>query len=226
MLRFPASPSEKVLRLAILECGQICYARNLMTSNDGNISVRLDKDRVLITSAGLSKGRMTDEDLLCIDLNGRVLETENGGRPSSETPMHLEAYRQRPDIRAIIHAHPIFATALTVAGLDFPTDILPEVLLALGEVPVSRYATPSSDDDADAIRPLICEHNAILLRQHGTLTVGADLEEALIHLERVEHVAEVFWRARMLGHVEHLPSEARTRLLAVRGGNFKKNVAS
>ena len=119
--------------------------------------------------------------------------------------MHLEAYKQRPDVRAVIHSHPIFATALTVSGLDFPSDILPEVMLTLKDVPVSRYATPSSHDDADAIRPLIRDHNAILLRQHGSLTVGRNLEEALIHLERVEHVAEVFWRAKLLGKVKRIP---------------------
>jgi L-fuculose-phosphate aldolase len=226
MLRFSASSSERDLRLAILECGQICYARSLMMSNDGNISVRLDETHVLITPAGVSKGRMAAEDLLCIDFDGGLLKTKSAGLPSSETPMHLEAYRQRPDIRAVIHAHPVFATALTVAGMDFPSDVLPEVLLALGEVPVSDYATPSSHDDADAIRALICEHNAVLLRQHGTLTVGVDLEEALIHLERIEHVAEVFWRAHMLGHVEHLPPEARERLLALRDGLSRKKGAS
>jgi L-fuculose-phosphate aldolase len=223
MLRFSASSTEKDLRLSVLECGQICYARHLMTSNDGNISVRLDNIRVLITSSGISKGRMTDKDLLCVDFNGQLLDAESAGRPSSETPMHLEAYRQRPEIRAVIHAHPVFATTLTVAGFDFPSDILPEVLLTLGEVPVSDYATPSSHDDADAIRSLIRDHDAIILRKHGTLTVGVDLEEALIHLERVEHVAEVFWRAHMLGNVEHLPDEARARLIQVRDKFFKKN---
>jgi L-fuculose-phosphate aldolase len=222
MLRFPASASEGELRLAILECGGICYARHLMTSNDGNISVRLDEGRVLITPSGISKGRMQAEDLLVIDLHGEAVSSPAGYRPSTETPMHLEVYKQRADVRAVIHAHPVFATALTVAGFDFPADILPEVLLTLGEVPVSAYATPSSHEDAEVIRPLIRSHDAILLRQHGSLTVGKDLEEALIHLERLEHVAEVFWRAQILGHVERIPPAARERLLAVRRKYFMK----
>ena len=212
-LSFPPSTPESILRLAILECGQICYARHLMTSNDGNISVRVDEERVLITPAGMCKGRMDADDLLLVDLNGNVLASANDRRPSSETPMHLEVYQQRPDVRAVIHAHPIFATALTLAGLDFPEDVLPEVALTLGHVPVSAYATPSSHEDAHIIRPLIREHNAILLRQHGSLTVGKNLEEALIHLERLEHVAEVFHHARQLGNVTRIPPEELRKLM-------------
>ncbi len=211
-LSFPPTTPESLLRLAILECGQICYARRLMTSNDGNISVRVDEGRVLITPAGLCKGRMDADDLLLVDLDGNVLASSNDRRPSSETPMHLEVYKLRPDVRAVIHAHPIFATALTVVGLDFPDDVLPEVALTLGRVPVSAYATPSSHEDADVIRPLIRDHDALLLRQHGSLTVGKNLDEALIHLERVEHVAEVFYRARQLGQVTRIPPEELRKL--------------
>lgn len=125
-------------------------------------------------------------------------------------------------MRAVIHAHPVFATALTVAGFEFPADVLPEVVLTLGEVPTTAYATPSSDEDALAVRDLIQSHSAILLRQHGSLTVGEDLEQALIHLERLEHVAEVFWRAHALGHVERIPLEALRQLLAVRDKYFSK----
>jgi L-fuculose-phosphate aldolase len=212
-LSFPSSAPETLLRLAILECGQICYARRLMTSNDGNISVRVDGGRVLITPAGMCKGRMDADDLLIVDLDGNVLASANGHRPSSETPMHLEVYKQRPDVRAVIHAHPIFATALTVAGLDFPDDILPEVALTLGHVPVSAYATPSSREDAEVIHLLIRGHDAILLRQHGSLTVGKNLDEALIHLERIEHVAEVFHRASQLGDVTRIPPEELRKLM-------------
>jgi L-fuculose-phosphate aldolase len=212
-LSFPPDSPESILRLAILECGQICYTRHLMASNDGNISVRLDESRVLITPAGLCKGRMEEDDLLIVDLDGNVLASANDRRSSSETPMHLEVYRQRPDVRAVIHAHPVFATALTVAGQDFPDDILPEVALTLGRVPVSDYATPSSREDADVIRPLIRDHNAILLRQHGSLTVGKNLDETLIHLERLEHVAEVFHHARLLGNVARIPPEELEKLM-------------
>lgn len=212
MLHFAVDTPESDLRLALVECGRILYDRGLVTSNDGNLSVRQDDSRVLITARGACKGRLSVDELLVVDLSGNVLEGLPGTYPSSETPMHLEVYKLRPDIRAVIHAHPRFATALTVAGMDFPADILPESIALLGEVPVTEYAAPSSEEDALAIRPLIGRHRAILLRQHGSLTCGADLEEALVHLERLEHVAEVFWRARALGRVERLTPEARQRL--------------
>ncbi len=212
ILNFTSDASESELRLAIIACGEICYARHLITSNDGNISVRLDREHILITAAGIAKGRTDEDDLLVVDLTGKVLSSAGGRNPSSETPMHLEVYKQRPDVFAVIHSHPVFATALTVSGLEFPADILPEVMLTLKEVPVTPYARPSSRENADVIRPLIRSHDAILLRQHGCLTVGKNLEQALIHLERVEHVAEVFWRASMLGNVKHIPPDELERL--------------
>ena len=215
-LRFSDSTVETDLRQAIVECGRICYERRLLTSNDGNISVRVGADRALITPSGLCKGRMQADDLLLLDLQGRVLSAAPGRKVSSETPMHLEVYGQRPDVRAVLHAHPVFATALTVSDCPLPVDMLPEVLLTLGEVPTTRYATPSSHDDAEAIRGLIKNHDALLLRQHGSLTVGVDLDAALINLERIEHVAEVFWRAQMLGKVERIPEGDVEKLLKIR----------
>ena len=212
-LHFSPFASEHELRLAILECGQICYQRGLMTSNDGNISIRIDANRILITAAGLCKGRMEMGDLLILDLNGNIVVSWKDLRPSSETPMHLEVYKQRPEINAVIHAHPVYATTLTVANQPFPHDVLPEVALTLGNIPVTAYATPSSHQDAEAIRPFIHDHNAVLLRQHGSLTVGKDLDEALIHLERLEHVAQVYWTAHMLGNVTRIPPDELTKLM-------------
>jgi len=205
ILNFSADTSESDLRLAIIACGEICYSRHLLMSNDGNISVRLDGGRVLLTPAKLCKGRMDSDDLLIVDLAGKVIDSAKNREPSSETPMHLEVYKQRPDLRAVIHCHPIFATALTVAGLEFPVDVLPEVMQNLKGVPITAYARPSSYENAEVIRPWICDYDAILLRQHGSLTAGKNLDEALIHLERIEHVAEVFWRASMSGHIERIP---------------------
>lgn len=218
LLRFPPHATERDLRLAVVECGRVCYGRGLMTANDGNISTRLGEDRVLITPSGLCKGRMDENDLLIVDLDGNLtwVHPRRKFTPSSETPMHLEVYRQRPDVWAVIHAHPVFATALTVAGVPFPADVLPEVALTLGDVPTSRYATPSSHDDADAIRELVHSHDAVLLRQHGALTLGRDLDAALTHLERIEHVAQVYWRARMLGQVNRIPEADVARLREIK----------
>jgi L-fuculose-phosphate aldolase len=137
-LVFSSETPEAELRLAILTCGQIAYERRLVNSNDGNVSVRVGDDRLMITPAGMCKGRMQADDLLLLDLDGGILAGKQGFKPSSETPMHLEVYRQRPDVRAVIHAHPVFATTLTVAGFPFPNNVLPEVLLTLEKVPTTR----------------------------------------------------------------------------------------
>lgn len=217
-IHFSPLATERDLRLAIVETGRLCYAQGLMPANNGNISVRMGEDRLLITPSTLCKGRLEPDDLLVIDLTGQILKADSRRqrRVSSETPMHLEAYRQRPDIRAVIHAHPAHATALTVAEIPFPQDVLPELLEGLGPVPVTGFATPSTSENAEAIRAFIAAHDAILIRNHGALTVGRDLEEALIHLERVEHVARVMVLAQTLGHVSHLPAEIVEKLQDLR----------
>ncbi|HNF33799.1 MAG TPA: class II aldolase/adducin family protein [Anaerolineales bacterium] len=213
MLNFSPTASEAELRLAIIECGRIAYERHLVTSNDGNISARMLDGNILITPSGISKGRLNPDDMLVVDLEGKILSSRPDRKPSSETPMHLEVYKQRPDVRGVLHAHPIYATTLTVSGLQFPVDVLPEVLLTLGDVPITAYATPSSHEDAEVIRPFVKTHNAMLLCQHGSLTYGKHLDEALIHLERIEHVSEIYWRAKMLGEVKRVPPEAQAKLI-------------
>ncbi|MBK7320747.1 class II aldolase/adducin family protein [Candidatus Villigracilis affinis] len=213
MLNFSSTAGEADLRLAIIECGRIAYERHLVTSNDGNISARMENGNILITPSGISKGRLSADDMLVVDLDGNIISSRPDRKPSSETPMHLEVYKQRKDVRAVLHAHPIFATTLTVSGLEFPVDVLPEVLLTLGNVPVTAYATPSSHEDAAVIRPFVKDHNALLLCQHGSLTYGKNLDEALIHLERIEHVSEIYWRAKMLGEVKRVPPEAQAKLI-------------
>ena len=217
-LRFNASATEAELRCAIVECGRIAYERGLLMSNDGNISVRLDEQRLLITPSGLCKGRLAPDDLLVMDLDGNVLElaADPALRPSGETAMHTEAMRLRPDIRAVLHAHPPHAVALTVAGLRFRDDVLPEVILGLGDVPITGFALPISVENARAIRPFIREHNALLLRNHGSLTVGTHLDEALIHLERVESVAQVLLLAHTAGKVTPLPKAMLPKLRMLR----------
>lgn len=222
MLNFSASITESDLRLAVVECGRICYERHLMTSNDGNISARMENGHILLTPSGLSKGRLNMDDLLIVDLDGNIISSRPDRKPSSETPMHLEVYKHRQDVCAVIHAHPVFATTLTIADIEFPLDVLPEVLLTLNNVPTTEYATPSSHEDAEAIRPFIKDHNAMLLRQHGSLTYGKNLEEALIHLERIEQVAEIYWRAKMLGEVKRIPPEAQAKLIVLREKYFTR----
>jgi L-fuculose-phosphate aldolase len=206
-LRFTANTPESDLRQAIVEVGQIAYHRGLLTANDGNISVRLPNGNILITPAGLCKGRLVPEDLLVVSPDGKLLcpAANPHLKPTSEQPMHLECLGQRSDIRAVLHAHPPYAVALSVAGHNLRDDFLPEVCMTLGQIPTTDFALPSSPANAVAIRHLIRHHNALLLRQHGSLTVGHDLEEALTHLERLEHVAKVQYLAYTLGQIIPLP---------------------
>jgi L-fuculose-phosphate aldolase len=214
LLRFGSETSEKDLRAAIVETGRIAYEKELMVSNDGNISVRLKDGHVLITPTGVCKGRMEPDDLLIVDVQGNVIKCSADPtlKVSSEQPMHLEVYRQRPDVRAVIHAHPPFSTALTIAQKEFHTDVLPEVVVLLGEIPVTEFALPSSPENALAIRRLIVNHDALMIRQHGSLTVGRHLEDALNHLERLEHVAKTMAVAELLGHITTLPEDLMGRL--------------
>jgi L-fuculose-phosphate aldolase len=220
-LHLSSFATERDLRLAIVEAGRICYASGLMLSNNGGISVRLGNDRAVITPSGMCKGRLEPEDLLIVDMEGNVIKADPRRRHtiSSETPMHLEAYRQRANTRAVIHAHPSNATVLTVAGIPFPVDILPEVLEFLGPVPTTRFVLPGSDDIARAISEFVKDHNAILIRNHGAITFGMDLDEALNHLERLESVAKTVVTAHLLGKVNHLPDEM---MPALRELYFKK----
>jgi len=208
-LHLSSFATERDLRLAIIEAGRICYNSGLMHANIGNISMRLGNDRVVITPSKLCKGRLEPDDLLIIDLDGAIVKANSVRKRkfSSEAPLHLEIYRQRADIRAVIHAHPSNATALTVAGIPCPVDVLPEVLEGLGPVPTTRFALPDSTDDAAAISAYVKEHNAILMRNHGAVTFGTDLEEALNYLEQLESVARAVVTAHLLGKVNHLPDE-------------------
>ena len=208
-LHLSSFATERDLRLAIIEAGRICYNSGLMHANIGNISMRLGNDRVVITPSKLCKGRLDPEDLLIIDLDGAIIKADSLRKRkfSSEAPLHLEVYRQRADIRAVIHAHPANATALTVADIPFPVDVLPEVFEDLGPVPTTPFALPNSAADAVVISAYVKEHNAILLRNHGAVTFGSDLEEALNYLEQIESVARTVVTAQLLGKVNHLPDE-------------------
>ena len=203
---------ESRLRQEIIRVTRIVAGQGLVRSSDGNTSVRLGEGRFLITPSGLYKMTMEPDDLIVVDGQGQVIAGRPGLQPTSETLMHLEAYRQRPDIGAVLHAHPPYATALTIAGIPFPVNLIPEVLLTCGDVPTAPYATPGTEDLAHSISDLIREHDGLLLSHHGSLTVGKTLEEALVTLERIEHVAHTFFLARALGEVHPLPADEVTRL--------------
>jgi L-fuculose-phosphate aldolase len=203
------------LRADIVEVGRRMYARGYTASNDGNISVRIDENRLLMTPKSVCKGFMTP-DMMCItDLDGRKLEGDRD--PSSEMLMHLEAYRQRPDVRAVVHAHPPTATGFAVAGIPLDKAVLAEVLTTLGSIPIAQYATPSTSELPAAVRQYIKAHDGMLLANHGALTVGADLFSAYFKMETIEHFAKISLVARLLGGENLIAREEVLRLQDLRG---------
>ena len=207
--------TESALRADIVEVGRRMYARGYTASNDGNISVRLGSDRLLMTPKGVCKGFMTP-DMMCItDLDGRKLQGDRD--PSSEMLMHLEVYRQRPDVQAVVHAHPPTATGFAVAGIPLDRAVLAEVLTTLGSIPIAEYATPSTRELPEAVRKYIKAHDGMLLANHGALTVGADLYSAYFKMETVEHFAKISLVARLLGREHLISREEVIRLQGLRG---------
>ena len=207
--------SESQLRADIVEVGRRLYARGYTASNDGNISVRLDGDRLLMTPKSVCKGFMTAEMMCITDLGGRKLAGDRD--PSSEMQMHLEVYRHRPDVRAVVHAHPPTATGFAVAGIALDRAVLAEVITTLGSVPIAEYATPSTEELPAAVRKYIKAHDGLLLANHGALAVGPDVYAAYYRMETIEHFATISLVARMLGR-EHLISRAEVeRLQGLRG---------
>jgi L-fuculose-phosphate aldolase len=207
--------SEQELRDAIVEVGKRLYARGYTASNDGNISARLDAGRLLMTPKSVCKGFMTPAMMCITDLEGRKLAGERD--PSSEMQMHLEVYRQRPDAKAVVHAHPPIATGFAVAGIPLDRAVLAEVVTTLGSVPIAEYATPSTKELPEAVRKYVKAHDGMLLANHGALTLGADLFSAYYKMETIEHFAKISLVARLLGGERLLSREEVDRLQGLRG---------
>ncbi|MFQ5500729.1 MAG: class II aldolase/adducin family protein [Phycisphaerae bacterium] len=207
-------PDEWQLRRDICDIGRRLHERGLVAGTDGNVSARLVGERILITPSGACLGLLQPDDLAIIDTTGTSLPTR--AKPSSERWMHLMAYAQRPDITAAIHAHPPVTIALTVAGVAMPQCGLPEVILAFGQVPVTSYATPATEEGAAVIREPIKTYDALVLDRHGSLTVGKNVHDALFKLEKLEHGAHVMYLAHQLGGAKNLPPEEVAKLAALR----------
>src|SRR4051794_22781283 len=207
--------SEQQLRADIVEVGRRLYARGYTASNDGNISVRLEGDRLLMTPKSVCKGFMSPEMMCITDLEGKKLAGERD--PSSEMQMHLEVYRQRPDAMAVVHAHPPTATGFAVAGIPLDRAVLAEVITTLGSVPIADYATPSTKELPEAVRKYVKAHDGMLLANHGALTLGADLFGAYYKMETIEHFAKISLVARLLGGERVLSRQEVDRLQGLRG---------
>ena len=204
---------EQTARREIVRVGQLMYERSYVVSSDGNMSVRLDDGRVLATPTQTNKGRMTEDSLAVTDLEGKPL---NDRRASSELAMHLLIYRERDDIRSVCHAHPPHGSAFAVAGLAIDQPILSEVILTLGCVPLAEYGTPSTDELTEAMRPLVKNHNALLMANHGAVAYGGDVWQAFDRLETLEHTAKIAILARALGGARDLPPDSIEKLIDIR----------
>jgi L-fuculose-phosphate aldolase len=208
------------LRKEITRVGRLMYEKGFIAASDGNISARLDDRRILITPSGLHKGMMEPDQLLVVDQNGRRVGPSTAAnrqlKPTSELPMHLEAFRQRPDIQAVVHAHPPVTVALSIAGVPLSECLLPEVIVFLGIIPTSAYSTPSSEENVGAIRQLIVNHDALVLQRHGSLTVGDSPMQAFMRLETVEQNSRIAFMLRQLGASHPLPAAEVQKLLRQR----------
>ena len=186
------------------------YAHGFVTASDGNVSSRLPNGNILATPASLNKGRVVESDLVEVTIDGTIVHP--GRAPSTELGMHLHIYRQRPDVNAVVHAHPTYATGFAAAHIPLDKPLLPEVIIGLGPIPLAIFAVTSTKEVADSIAPYVQSSSAILLANHGVVTFGKDLDEAYFKMEKVEHAAHITFVARMLGGEKVLAGEQVKRL--------------
>lgn len=211
-----ANNSEWELKRLILDIGKRIWTRGYVASNDGNITIRIKENEILTTPTGVSKGFMTPDMIIKMDMNGKVISQSPKFRPSSEVKMHIEVYRQREDIKAVVHAHPPYCTSFAVAGIPLNKCVLPEAVLTLGAVPIAPYGTPSTMEIPDSIKPIIQNSDAVLLANHGALTLGTNLINAYHRMETLEHSAHIVYTAIQLGNVNMIPGEEVKKLMELR----------
>ena len=206
------SPYE--IKKEICEVGHKLYNLGFVAANDGNISVKVGENEFYCTPTGVSKGSLTPDMIIKVDKDGKKLEGKLN--PSSEIKMHMRVYRERPDVTAVVHAHPPVATAFTVADIDLDQYILPEAVLTIGEVPTCDYGTPSTMEIPDSLDPYLQNHDAFLLRNHGALTVGCNLNKAFFVMEEVEFNAVICKHAMDLGAVHEISNDQLKKLMDLR----------
>ena len=212
--------NESSCRLEIIEAGKRLYQKGLVVSNDGNISMRISDNEILITPTGVCKGDMTPDQILKVDMEGRVLS--GFMKPTSEMKMHLAVYRKRNEVKAVVHAHPPRATAFAVAGKTLDRITLPEVIFSLGFISLAEYGTPSTNEIPRAVEKHIDNSDALLLANHGALTVGSSVIDAYYKMETLEHFATISLYARLLGGERELDDVQAKELFRVRSEVFGK----
>ena len=202
------------IKKEICDIGARIYSKGFVAANDGNISVKVGPNEYYCTPTGVSKGYMTPDMIIRVDGEGRKLEGKLN--PSSEFKMHLRVYRERPDVNAVVHAHPPTATAFAVCNIPLEQNLLPEAILTVGSVPVCVYGCPSTDEIPDSLMPYLQSHDAFLLQNHGALAVGNTLTKAFFVMDEVEYFAKVSLLARQVGNPQELPCEELEKLMDLR----------
>lgn len=195
---------------------EIChkvYAKGFVAAYDGNISARTENNNVLITRSGICKGDIKEKDIIEIDLSGKVISGK--GKISTEHKIHLYAYKKRKEVNAVVHCHPIYATALALLGEGLDKHFLPEVFLTIGKVPLCKYATPSTDQVSKSLEPYINYSWAMLLQNHGAVTLGETLDDAYFKMEKLEHAAKIILLARLIGKPKKLSKKNITDILKI-----------
>jgi L-fuculose-phosphate aldolase len=191
--------NEYEIKKQICEIGKRMYNRNMVAANDGNISVKLNDREWLCTPTGVSKGFMTPDFICKVNAKGDVIGGQGNFRPSSEIKMHMRIYEKRPDVNAVAHAHPAYATSFAIAGIPLTQPIMPEAVIMLGCVPIAAYGTPSTMEIPDNVEEYLPYFDAVLLESHGALSWGQDLLTAYYKMESLEFYAELLYRSKMLG---------------------------
>jgi L-fuculose-phosphate aldolase len=201
-------------RREIVSLGRMLHERGYVAAMDGNLSVRLGKGRVLSTPTAMSKGMMRPSDMVIVDSDGHRVA---GRRDvSSEIAMHLLIYKLRPDVQAVVHAHPPTATGFAAAGMALNKPLVCEVVIGLGSIPLAKYGTPGTPELSKSLEPLIPEYDAILMSNHGVVAYGADLQQAYMKMETVEHFAQIALVTHLLGRQQPLNSQELEKLMIAR----------
>ena len=205
---------EEQYRREICLVGRWMYERGHIIAGEGNLSIRLDANRILTTPTCMNKGMMSPEDLVIMDMDGRHIQGDR--KISSEAGMHLLFYRMRPDVQAVCHAHPPTATGFAAAAQGLDQALLPEVVVSLGKIPLVRYATPGTSDLGAVLEPYVPHYDALLLANHGAVTCGPDLRTAFFRMEMIEHFAKITFTAKLVGEPQLLSTREVAKLMAAR----------
>ena len=208
--------SEFEIKKQICEIGKRIYDRGMVAANDGNISVKISDNEFLCTPTGVSKGFMTPEYICKVDKEGKVIQANGNFKPSSEIKMHMRVYAQRPDVKSVVHAHPIYATSFAIAGIPLTQPIMPEAVITLGCVPIAEYGTPSTNEIPDAVEKYLQHYDAVLLENHGALSYSDSLINAYYKMESLEFYAQLLYHARALGGPKELSKAQVERLYEIR----------